>query len=143
MGQIIRLKHLQEALKILSKGIENEVVVNQSLILPFSKHSPAGLQNLIIRKDVYTTMTKIDVVLLERIHQNSAMRNTAQIMNSAVKLIIESRSYIILRSLKQNFAKHSLKFLLKVFTKRLILNQRQKRRKRRVRAMTSLITSIN
>ena len=143
MGQIIRLKHLQEALKILSKGIENEVVVNQSLILPFSKHSPAGLQNLIIRKDVYTTMTKIDVVLLERIHQNSAMRNTAQIMNSAVKLIIESRSYIIQRSLKQSFAKHSHKFLLKVFIKQLILNQKPKRKKRRGRAMTSLITSIN
>lgn len=64
-------------------------------------------------------------------------------MNSAVKHIIESKSYIIQRSLKQSFAKHSLKFRLKVFTKRLILNQRQKRKKRRVRAMTSLITSIN
>ena len=141
--QIILSKYPQKASLILCEGTENEVVVNQSLILPFSKHSHAGLQNLTTRRDVYTTMTKTDVALLERIHQNSVVRKTAQIMNSAAKLIIESRSYIILRSLKQNFAKHSLKFLLKVFTKRLILNQRQKRRKRRVRAMTSLITSIN
>merc|ERR1712242_13308 len=121
LGQIILSKHLREASQIRREGIENEAVVNQNLILPFSKHSHAGLQNLTTRKDVYTTMTKTDVVLLERILQNSAMRKIAQIMNSAVKHIIESRSYIIQRSLKQSFAKHSLKFRLKVFTKRLIL----------------------